>query len=266
MASLALKSTKSALRKEIKTRLASLSPSSIEAQSPPRCPCVASIARPTNNPPGIKATQTLLSWPKYEAAQRISVYLSMPTSELSTTQIVHHALGAGKQVFVPYLYAATERDVGRDGYRPKRCMDMVKLHDLRDFEGLERDTWGIPTVGEEGLELRERILFDRVEKDGDVKEEVEGLDLMLLPGVAFQEVGGEAAGGVRRLGHGMGFYDFFLRRLGQRGEEYGLDEPELVGLALKEQLLGAEEELPVGEHDALLDGVILGDGRILGSV
>lgn len=188
----------------------------------------------------------------------------MPASELSTTHIVQQALLDGKEVFVPYLHKSSESDRGPDGYLPARCMDMVKLRDWADFEGLERDRWNIPTVPDEAADGKESILGGRggVGKDEGV---VEGLDLMLLPGVAFQ-VGKE--GEVRRLGHGKGFYDFFLRRL-RSGIEAKADRadgwPKLVGLALQEQVLAAtEEELPMGENDQRLDTVVVGDGRMLG--
>lgn len=181
----------------------------------------------------------------------------MPSAELSTAAIVRDALVNGKKVFVPYLHLATERDQGRDGYQPKRCMDMVRLHGLDDFEGLESDSWGIPTVGQEGLEKRERVLGGG--REGQ-------LDLMLLPGVAFQPInGGDEDGMIRRLGHGMGFYDFFIRRCREKTEEVAGVEPLLVALALKEQVLGdGDAEVPLGEHDAILDGLVVGDGRIIG--
>ncbi|KFY91722.1 hypothetical protein V500_04494 [Pseudogymnoascus sp. VKM F-4518 (FW-2643)] len=234
----ALKTAKSALRKAIKARLSTLQPSSIEAQS-------------------TAVSNAIISWPKYQAAKSISVYLSMPSAELSTAAIVRDALVKGKKVFVPYLHLATEQDQGRDGYRPKRCMDMVRLHGLEDFEGLESDSWGIPTVGDEGVEKRERVLGGG--REGQ-------LDLMLLPGVAFQPIiGGDEDGMIRRLGHGMGFYDFFIRRCREKTEEMAGEEPLLVALALKEQVLGdGDAEVPLGEHDALLDGLVVGDGRILG--
>lgn len=192
----------------------------------------------------------------------------MPKHELSTSLIVHQALKDGKDVFVPYLHKSTEKDRGQDGYLPARCMDMVKLRDWQDFESLEEDRWHIPTIPSESVGERESILGGRggVGK-GDGK--VEGLDLMLLPGVAFQ-VG--AQGEVRRLGHGKGFYDFFLRHLRHSIEQQGEVEggkgkgwPKLVGLALEEQLLSeSEEDLPMGENDQRLDSVVVGDGRILG--
>ncbi|KFZ00674.1 hypothetical protein V501_10554 [Pseudogymnoascus sp. VKM F-4519 (FW-2642)] len=233
-----LKTAKSALRKVIKARLSTLQTSSIEEQS-------------------TAVSNAIISWPKYQAAKSISVYLSMPSAELSTAAIVRDALVKGKKVFVPYLHLATERDRGQDGYLPKRCMDMVRLHGLEDFEGLENDSWGIPTVADEGVEKRERVLGG--EREGQ-------LDLMLLPGVAFQPInGGNEDGMVRRLGHGMGFYDFFIRRYRAKTKEVAGEEPLLVALALKEQVLeNGDAEVPLGEHDAMLDGLVIGDGRILG--
>ncbi|KFY36024.1 hypothetical protein V494_05384 [Pseudogymnoascus sp. VKM F-4513 (FW-928)] len=233
-----LKTAKSALRKAVKARLSTLQPSSIEAQS-------------------TAVSNAVISWPKYQAAKSISIYLSMPSAELSTAAIVRDALVNGKRVFVPYLHVATERDRGRDGYLPKRCMDMVRLHGVEDFEGLENDSWGIPTVSDEGLEKRERVLGG--EREGH-------LDLMLLPGVAFQPInGGDEDGVIRRLGHGMGFYDFFIRRYREKTQEMAEAEPLLVALALKEQVLeDGDVGVPQGEHDAILDGLVIGDGRILG--
>lgn len=187
----------------------------------------------------------------------------MPNKELNTIGIVHRALEDGKQVFVPYLRKTTESDRGPDGYLPARCMDMVRLHSWEDFDSLKPDKWKIPTVPEAGIEKRETILKG---KDGVI----EGLDLMLLPGVAFQ-VG--KVGEIRRLGHGKGFYDFFLRRLREGIEAKGVMAasrgegwPKLVGLALEEQFMeGHEEELPMGENDQILDSVVVGDGRIMGA-
>jgi 5-formyltetrahydrofolate cyclo-ligase len=191
----------------------------------------------------------------------------MPGAEIQTAELVRHALSNGKEVFVPWLYATAERDRGRDGYLPKRAMDMVRLRDVADFEGLGRDAWGIPTVGDG--QGRERLVGGEAggngegHEDGNGKgkekgEAVKGLDMMLLPGVAFQKLEGDKR--VRRLGHGKGFYDFFLRRYAER---YG-EGIRLFGLALKEQVLeGQEGEVPVGEHDCLLHGIVVGNGNVV---
>jgi 5-formyltetrahydrofolate cyclo-ligase len=189
----------------------------------------------------------------------------MPTGEIQTDEIVRHALSAGKDVFVPYLHqnvqAAPQSE--KDGsVAPKKVMDMVRLRGLGDYEGLERDAWGIPTVTDEGVEGREMVL------DGGGRRL--SLDLMLMPGVAFEVEEGER-GMVRRLGHGKGFYDYFLHRyrtLGEHGTEKAADtRMALFGLALKEQFLkgGQEPHVPTGIHDSSLDGLIVGDGQIIRS-
>lgn len=129
----------------------------------------------------------------------------MPDGEASTDGIVEHALGQGKQVFVPYLYknpGVVRLDNGIR-YKPKRIMNMVSLHSADDYHGLERDKWGIPSVSDSSISERRHVLGDLV---GDPPERLglmESLDLILMPGVAFDRLGG-------RLGHGRGFYDFFL--------------------------------------------------------
>lgn len=77
-----------------------------------------------------------------------------------------------------------------------------------------------------------------------------GLDLILLPGVAFTADGG-------RCGQGMGYYDRFLKRIFAT-PDISRDAVTLVGLAFHEQMV-ADDELPMDDHDFLLDQVITSD-------
>jgi 5-formyltetrahydrofolate cyclo-ligase len=205
---------------------------------------------------------------QYRDAKRISVYLSMPSGEIQTDEIVRHALSAGKDVFVPYLHRNEQAEApsgeSASGV-PKKVMDMVRLRGVGDYEGLERDAWGIPTVTE--VEGRERVLGGSGEGGGEGR--IVSLDLMLMPGVAF-EVEGVEGGKVRRLGHGKGFYDYFLHRYRSfdKGTEKGAHAGmALFGLALREQFLidGEEPHVLVGPHDSLLGGLIVGNGQIIES-
>lgn len=139
----------------------------------------------------------LSSLPEYQIATRISVYISMPKGELSTNLIVRDAFRQGKEVFVPYLYKPTSAEPGM----PKSLMDMVSLHSEVDYEALEPDAWGIPTPSHNSIRDRKRCLGDAA----GVNNEVGNLQLIIMPGVAFDE-------NLARLGHGKGFYDFFLQR------------------------------------------------------
>ena len=136
----------------------------------------------------------------------------MPKSELSTRDIVTHAFAHDKQVFVPYLYKLHTQDRGK----PVSVMDMVSLHSKSDFEGLDRDAWGIPSVAENSIVGRERILdipdtgnggheWESHNDNGSTKTEKGRLDMIIMPGVAFDK-------DLARLGHGKGFYDVFLER------------------------------------------------------
>jgi 5-formyltetrahydrofolate cyclo-ligase len=191
--------------------------------------------------------------PAYVAARRVSIFLSMPHGEIQTDAIVRDALAAGKEVFVPYLHANPTSEPGL----PSRVMDMVRLRDLADYESLKPDSWGIPSVDPATVDTRQRVLGE----NGDL------LDLVLVPGVAFDT--DPATGAIRRLGHGKGFYDYFLFRHKVKARELRLQESPvlLIGLALSEQFLAPSEgPVPVGPLDQPLDGLVLGSGEIKGSL
>ncbi|QSZ33777.1 hypothetical protein DSL72_005348 [Monilinia vaccinii-corymbosi] len=236
-AAAALKSSKKELRSRIKTLLSTVTNDSVQMQS-------------------TAALHRLINFKPYQQAKRIGIYLAMPTGELQTDAIVRHALESGKQVFVPYLYKPTFQSPDT----PRSVMDMVDLRSLSDFESLERDSWGIPTIPAETVDERESILKTVSTKGG--------LDMILLPGVAFDK--DPKTNFIRRLGHGKGFYDYFLHRYRQQSGAHMTDPADpgtdvlLYGLALEEQFLksGAEISVPVGEHDSLLHGLLTGDGEI----
>ena len=104
--------------------------------------------------PAAHATRTLLSMPEYKAAKRISVYLSMPSGEISTSGVVHDALQQGKRVFIPYTYKLA---VPKEG-QPKSIMDMLELHSINEFESLKPDNWGIPTPNADSISSRANAL------------------------------------------------------------------------------------------------------------
>ncbi|OTB05454.1 hypothetical protein M426DRAFT_56804 [Hypoxylon sp. CI-4A] len=240
MNSSALAAAKTQLRSLMKQRLASLSQDSITSQSN-------------------RVFDSLCKFKPYVDAKRVAVYLAMPGGEIQTDPIVRHALSSGKQVFVPYLH----RSGLQPGDGPARLMDMVSLNDIEDYESLQRDKWGIPSVDAATVHERKRSVG---ELDGKRSEDV-SLDLIILPGVAFDIDPQSKA--IRRLGHGKGFYDYFLHRyaLAATAEERksgGRPAVLLYALALKEQLLSpsSEESVPVGPHDQPIDGLFLGDGQL----
>lgn len=214
------------------------------------------IPRPSLTAPdtGRNIFESLRDFKPYKDATRISIYLSMPAAEVQTDAIVRDALAAGKQVFVPYLHKSPLETPDT----PARVMDMVHLRSVQDYESLTLDRWGIPSIDPATVHERQRILGGPDAQRSDAAT----LDLMLMPGVAFDF---DEAGSVRRLGHGKGFYDFFLNRyLAKQGSSTERPPLRLYGLALTEQLLasGSGEEVPTGAHDRRLHGLVLGSGEI----
>lgn len=141
----------------------------------------------------------------------------MPTGEINTSSIVRDALAQGKKVFIPYTYDVSSPKEGQ----PKSIMDMVELRSMNDFESLEPDKWGIPTPSADSIASRANCFGSTgtTGEIGSVREEDAGLDLIVMPGMAFDSQFG-------RLGHGKGFYDYFLTRCHQasrmpfRGKNY----------------------------------------------
>lgn len=207
---------------------------------------------------GAAVLKIITGFKPYKEAKRVGIYLSMPTGEIQTDAIVRDALQSGKQVFVPYLHTPGTSMPGRPG----SVMDMVDLRSLSDYDSLNPDNWGIPTVGADTVGQREHILENST-------KESQPLDIILMPGVAFDI--DPNTGFIRRLGHGKGYYDLFLHRYNQTWESLAMKPSTslakdvlLLGLTLKEQFLqDSQSSVPVGSHDNLLHGLVIGDGRLI---
>ncbi|XP_017773721.1 PREDICTED: 5-formyltetrahydrofolate cyclo-ligase [Nicrophorus vespilloides] len=155
----------------------------------------------------------VINLPIFKACQRISIYLST-NHEIGTELIIRKMFEMNKMCFIPRYFG----DV----------LEMVRLKSMDDWETLPLTKWKIkqPSLDE----IREDAI-----KTG-------GLDLVIVPGVAFTKDG-------KRLGHGKGYYDKFLQNLSQI-QEIG---PTTIGLAFKEQMV---EVLPTHDHDVKLDSII----------
>lgn len=123
----------------------------------------------------------------------------MPRGEVSTNTIVLDALEQGKKLFVPYISKTTDAEQRTESY-----MELVSVESKEDYEGLPNDNWGIPSPGPESIAGRDNALRTlMVETGTHTDEQAHGLDLILMPGMAFDH-------DLRRLGHGKGFYDRYL--------------------------------------------------------
>ncbi|KAI9839227.1 MAG: hypothetical protein M1819_003220 [Sarea resinae] len=232
-----LKAAKKELRQQIRRALQDISAESVASQSQ----TVSSI---------------ILSSPEYQAARRISIYLSMPAGEINTAPIVHDALRNGKRVFIPYTHRIASPSQGQS----VSVMDMLSLHSVADYDSFAPDSWGIPIPSDDSIAVRANCLGATRLEDQRVGTGVGqgGLDMIVMPGMAFDNELG-------RLGHGKGYYDRFLQfyqetRKEKDGENARM--PFLVGLALQEQLLPDHELVPTDPTDRRLDALAVGDGTL----
>ncbi|USW54253.1 Putative 5-formyltetrahydrofolate cyclo-ligase, nagB/RpiA transferase [Septoria linicola] len=202
-----------------------------------------------------RAQNLILNSPQYQSAKRVGIYLSMPQSEAQTDSLVVDALWAGKKVFVPYIYSvqSTENQTKRS-----KVMDMMRIESMIEYGELEKDSWGIPKLEDEGIEERENAVGgsglsfkpDGSEVEMDASEG--GLDLIVVPAVAFDRR-------LNRMGHGAGFYDKLLARHWGDGRR---KKPHLTGLCLAEQIL-PDGKLVMEPWDWRVDAVAVGDGKML---
>eukprot|EP00397_Hematodinium_sp_SG-2012_P067835 GEMP01106937.1.p1 GENE.GEMP01106937.1~~GEMP01106937.1.p1 ORF type:complete len:139 (+),score=20.56 GEMP01106937.1:251-667(+) len=113
-----------------------------------------------------------------------------------------------------------EADFGRN------VSTLYRVLSVEDVCSFELSNWRIPEPPTD----REEALAD-------------GLDLLVVPGVAFDRSG-------RRLGHGRGYYDRYCTKL----------QCQKIALALREQVV---DEVPTGDTDFLMDSVVAPDGLLL---
>lgn len=150
------------------------------------------------------ALRRLEDWPEFRAARAVAVYLSRP-SEADTAPLLRRALGAGLRIAAPRWDAR---------------------HRVYRFAWLDEDA----PVHAGPLGILEPGPRAEAVQPGE-------LDLMIVPGLAFDGFGG-------RLGRGGGYYDRLLA--GHSGFR--------VGWAVDAQW--SETPLPREPHDERMDGVV----------
>lgn len=160
--------------------------------------------------------------PAYKSANTVMFYVDVRT-EVRTRDYLSTALQHGKRIVVPY------------------CVDgELELFWLQSMEDLAVGAYKILEPRAELRTLPERAV--------DVSE----LDLIMVPGVAFDRTGA-------RMGHGFGYYDKLL--------EHARPDTPLVALAFECQLF---PEIPTQPHDIFMDQIITeqnvyrGQGRSTG--
>jgi 5-formyltetrahydrofolate cyclo-ligase len=150
----------------------------------------------------------ILALPQFVRARTVMTYLDIG-NEVRTRQYVPELWQLGKKVVVPFC---TARD--------------LRLFHLINMDELSPGTWQILEPKPEWRERAERHV------------EASELDLIVVPGLAFDRNGG-------RLGLGKGYYDRFLQLI-------RLDAMK-ISPAFECQLV---EEIPMSPYDVRVDMVI----------
>lgn len=141
----------------------------------------------------------------YKDAKTILVYVSF-NGEVETHRFIKYALKDGKNICIPKVLSKE---------------DGMKAIKIDSFDELKKGAYGI---------LEPKNLTKKIEE--------KDIELILIPGVAFDKNGG-------RIGYGGGFYDKFLKKV--RKDTFK------IALAYDFQIL---DEVPLEEHDVKIDGII----------
>eukprot|EP01117_Protostelium_nocturnum_P019822 TRINITY_DN8685_c0_g1_i1.p1 TRINITY_DN8685_c0_g1~~TRINITY_DN8685_c0_g1_i1.p1 ORF type:complete len:216 (+),score=84.89 TRINITY_DN8685_c0_g1_i1:29-649(+) len=175
---------------------------------------------------GNKGALTVINHPKYLASKRVALYLNMP-KEFPTGSILEDALSRqDKKIYLPRIDSVSGK------------MKMLRVYGKSDLESF-------PTQHFRGFSLQEpSILYGKEEREEALSSG--GLDLVIVPGLGFDEAGG-------RLGRGKGYYDKYLEELKMTNEKLSLDPPYLMGLCFDEQIV---ERIPMLEFDQFMNEVI----------
>jgi 5-formyltetrahydrofolate cyclo-ligase len=160
--------------------------------------------------------ERFMSLPEYAAAKTVMFYIDV-RDEVRTRHALPEAIQGDKRIVIPY------------------CVDgELELFHLESMDELDV---GMYKILEPKKQLRE-IATKRLQ--------AEDLDLIMVPGVAFDRTGG-------RTGHGKGYYDKLL--------EHARTDTPLVALAFECQLF---PEIPCEEHDIYMDKVVTEKAEYLG--
>lgn len=165
-----------------------------------------------------KICESFMALPAYRSARTVMWYVDAG-SEVRTRHTLPEALTHGKRVVVPYCIVETNE---------------LELFHLEDMSELVEGAYKILEPREDLRKVPAKIL------------QPEELDLVMVPGTAFDARGG-------RMGQGKGYYDRLLARARK-------DAP-LVALAFECQMFPS---IPVDAHDVYMDLVITEVGTYAG--
>jgi 5-formyltetrahydrofolate cyclo-ligase len=156
--------------------------------------------------------QRVLALPEYQRAATVMFYIDA-RAEVRTRATLAQVLAGGKRVVIPWCNSDGE-------------LELFRLESMSELE------LGMYRILEPRVELRERP---------DKQVAPHELDLILVPGVAFDRSGG-------RTGHGKGYYDKLL--------QHARPDAPLIALAFECQMF---PQIPMDAHDIFMDKVVTED-------
>jgi len=166
-------------------------------------------------------TEKVLENSRFKSSRRVSIYLCIDEEiRVQTVGILEQIFKQDKECFVPKFTPNSH------------LMSMLKLESLEDYAKLVADNWEVKAPTDEDLKR------ENANATG-------GLDLMIVPGLAFTKRG-------HRLGGGKGYYDVYVQNCSH--DPHG--RPYTIGLAFNEQIL---HTIPTDVHDFEVDEVIYPD-------
>lgn len=170
----------------------------------------------------------------YQNSKRICAYVSCASlREVVTSHILSDLLGKQRQYADTKVYVPRVEDM-------ESQMRMLHITNMDDDLILNHMNILEPTP---------------LDSSGNPRDEVmqanEPLDLLLLPGLAFDRKGG-------RLGRGGGYYDVFLQNYLLLAKDKGWKSPLLVALAYSPQI--RDDPVPVDPTDVNIDALLSCNG------
>lgn len=205
------------LRKQVRAQMKMLSAQDISEQS-------------------TQVWQRVIELPAYENAKTVGLFLSMPTGEINTDEILKHCVQQGKTIYVPEVgpnFECPDMELRKVVLPTTSVDDGDTDSDLLFHKVWPKNKWSIPEPPADMPVM--------VAKPGEI-------DILIVPGLAFDR-------SRNRLGQGKGYYDRFIAKMMAKNDD---DHPlPLVAVALTPQLV--EGTIPVASYDQKMDMVVLPD-------
>ncbi|MHA1728519.1 MAG: 5-formyltetrahydrofolate cyclo-ligase [Promethearchaeota archaeon] len=161
-----------------------------------------------------------IKFPLFKNSKIIALFASKKVSyEIYTDKLINYSIGTGKTVYLPRCITET------------RDLEFIRILDLD----------GETEIGTFSLREPKKNMTT-----ANQKEFMENLELIFVPGMAFDLYG-------NRLGFGSGYYDNFLNKLQKINSGVTI-----IGLAFGFQILN--DFIPHEEHDSRVDYIISPEG------